>query len=241
MNEVKTKTWKGYLLEFIMLFLAVSLGFLADNYGEKISERTKEKEYIQSMIEDVKEDQKNINEIININTQRSEKLDSLVNKSFEFNLTEKDKSQPYKYLINLLKHPEFITPTELTMQQLKNAGGMRLIKSKKAINEIIRYDSKAKEISNQQLYYENYQNKAIDVATKVFNIQKLLETIRTNSSFSNTKDFELINDDELKLKEFGNSVAMYKGIIKYYITLLKEMNKQGEVLLQTLNNEYKLD
>lgn len=241
MSTGKGKTWKRYFIEFLMLFLAVTLGFVADNYGESISERSKEKEYILSMIEDVKEDQNHIAQVITTNTKRSGELDLLIKASFKGNFTTTEINQVYKYLFSLVRHPEFLTPTELTMQQLKNAGGMRLIKSKESINEIIRYDSKAKEIANQQMYYENYQNKAIDISTEIFNIQELILAIRNHPDFGDDNEFSLINDDQTKLKEFGNSVAMFKGIIEYYVRLLEEMDTQGEVLIQTLKKAYKLD
>lgn len=240
MSNVKTKNWKGYFLEFMMLFLAVSLGFMADNIRESISEENKEKEYIQSMIEDVEEDEVNIREVIRINNQRTSYLDSLLSKCFNYNFTETEKIELNKYFSQVLMHPEFIAPTDLTMQQLKNAGGMRLIKSKKAINEIIRYDSKLKKIANQQLYYENYQNKAIDIGTEIFNLQKLIISLRTPNKRVTPDDFELINNDKLKLQELGNNVAMYKGIIEYYVVLLKETGHQGKILIQTLESEYDL-
>lgn len=240
MSNSKKRSWKGYFLEFIMLFLAVSLGFMADNFREKTSERNKEKEYIQSMIEDVEEDRANIKEVININTQRIKSLDSLLIKCFDFGGTEKEMLELNQHFVPVLIHPEFLTPAELTMQQLKNAGGMRLIKSKNSINEIIRYDTKLKKIANQQLYYENYQNKAIERGTKIFNIHKLLFTIRNPNNNLAPYYFELLDNDKSELKIFGNNVAMYKGIIEYYVMLLKEMNKQGDVLIQTLKSEYRL-
>lgn len=234
------KGWKGYSLEFILLFMAVSLGFIADNFREKISERNKEKEYIQSMIEDVIEDKINIDKAIKINDQRSIFLDSLMNKCFTFRGSKREVINLNQYFAQVLIHPEFITPSESTMEQLKNAGGMRLIKSKKAINEIIRYDTQIKKIANQQLYYEKYQNKAIDIGTRIFNLQKLIFLFEDTSDSESPDDFKLINTDRLQLKELGNSVVMYKGIIEYYSVLLKEMAEQGKVLTQTLNKEYKL-
>ncbi|HUS01687.1 MAG TPA: hypothetical protein VMY77_08170 [Chitinophagaceae bacterium] len=50
------KKWTEYLLEFFMLFLAVFLGFVAENVREHLSERKREKEYIISIIEDLKMD-----------------------------------------------------------------------------------------------------------------------------------------------------------------------------------------
>jgi len=91
MDNTKTRSWKGYFLEFIMLFLAVSLGVMADNFREKISERTKEKEYIRSMIEDVEEDRINIKEVLHINNQRVIYLDSFLNKCFNYSATNREK------------------------------------------------------------------------------------------------------------------------------------------------------
>ena len=51
------KKWGEYLLEFFMLFLAVFLGFVAENIREHNVERQREKEYIESLIADLKSDQ----------------------------------------------------------------------------------------------------------------------------------------------------------------------------------------
>src|ERR1700704_3755326 len=55
------KKWGEYLLEFFMLFLAVFLGFVAENIRETSVERHQEKEYMNLMMEDLKKDTANIN------------------------------------------------------------------------------------------------------------------------------------------------------------------------------------
>src|SRR6201989_2741559 len=50
------KKWGEYLLEFFMLFLAIFLGFLAENLREQIVEHHREKVYIHSLVEDLKSD-----------------------------------------------------------------------------------------------------------------------------------------------------------------------------------------
>src|SRR5450631_4361501 len=55
----KPKKWKEYFLEFLMIFLAVTLGFIAENIREHISDRNKEHEFIVSMIADLKKDTSN--------------------------------------------------------------------------------------------------------------------------------------------------------------------------------------
>jgi hypothetical protein len=51
------KTWKHYFWEFLILFLAVFCGFLAEWKLEHVIENTREKQYIQSLIADLKNDQ----------------------------------------------------------------------------------------------------------------------------------------------------------------------------------------
>ncbi|MEO6838300.1 MAG: hypothetical protein ABI185_07915 [Ginsengibacter sp.] len=41
----KPKKWKEYFLEFLMIFLAVTLGFFAENIRKHTTDRAKEKQY----------------------------------------------------------------------------------------------------------------------------------------------------------------------------------------------------
>ena len=50
------KKWAEYLLEFFMLFLAVTLGFFAENSRDKLSNKEKEQHYMQNMVADLKAD-----------------------------------------------------------------------------------------------------------------------------------------------------------------------------------------
>ena len=57
----KKKHWKEYFLEFLMIFLAVTLGFFAESYREYLGDRSKEREFMHSMIADLQEDTINMN------------------------------------------------------------------------------------------------------------------------------------------------------------------------------------
>src|SRR2546430_948566 len=72
------KKWTEYLLEFFMLFLAVFLGFLAENWREHIAETSREKEYVGSFIEDLKLDTASINANIVLRRNKINTLDSLI-------------------------------------------------------------------------------------------------------------------------------------------------------------------
>jgi hypothetical protein len=55
-NGRKGKNWKVYLFEFILLFLAVTLGFLADNFRESLSQQARAKTLLEALKTDLKAD-----------------------------------------------------------------------------------------------------------------------------------------------------------------------------------------
>ena len=54
--SVHKKNFKEFFLEFVMIFLAVTLGFIAENIRESITNHEQEKHYVESLINDLKED-----------------------------------------------------------------------------------------------------------------------------------------------------------------------------------------
>src|SRR5271154_4280248 len=57
----KVKPWKQYLLEGLMIFLAVTMGFFAESLREHIADREKENQYMQAMVGDLQKDTIEIN------------------------------------------------------------------------------------------------------------------------------------------------------------------------------------
>src|SRR4029079_7010683 len=64
------KKWTEYFLEFLMLFLAVFLGFLAENFREHQVEKERAKQYIFSFCEDLKKDTARINVLIKYDEEK---------------------------------------------------------------------------------------------------------------------------------------------------------------------------
>ena len=50
------KNWKSYFWEFLMLFLAITLGFLVENQREHYIEHLRAKEFAKSLIKDLESD-----------------------------------------------------------------------------------------------------------------------------------------------------------------------------------------
>ena len=69
------KKWTHYFWEFFMLFLAVTAGFLVENEREHYVEHLREKQFINSLLIDVKLDTANLNRIISARDMREKMFD----------------------------------------------------------------------------------------------------------------------------------------------------------------------
>src|SRR3954469_1707223 len=73
----KKKRWKEYFLEFLMIFLAVTLGFLAENLREHISEQKRAEVFAQSLNADFKADTSSLHQLIFYTSEKIRMIDSL--------------------------------------------------------------------------------------------------------------------------------------------------------------------
>ena len=64
-SHTPRKKWTHYFWEFLMLFLAVTLGFFVENQREHYIEAKREKQYIQSFYEDLTADERDLQSNIN--------------------------------------------------------------------------------------------------------------------------------------------------------------------------------
>lgn len=93
------KKWSEYILEFFMLFLAVTLGFFAENIREKMAEEEKSKQLIEVVAKDLKSD---ITQMKMIRENEAEKIklsDSLKN-FLNANPKTIDQQAYYRVLVN---------------------------------------------------------------------------------------------------------------------------------------------
>jgi hypothetical protein len=74
----KRKQFKEYFLEFLMIFLAVTLGFFAEQVRESIAEHSRETEFMKSMLEDLKTDTAGINAFYTRSNIVVNQIDSLM-------------------------------------------------------------------------------------------------------------------------------------------------------------------
>src|SRR4030095_9538891 len=72
------KKWTHYFWEFLMLFLAVFCGFLAEYKLEHTIEHNREIQYITTLIEDLKSDTAQLAQVVAYKRRRESIADSLI-------------------------------------------------------------------------------------------------------------------------------------------------------------------
>jgi hypothetical protein len=138
------KTWKSYIREFMMLFLAVFCGFMAELQLEHVIEHQREKEYMHSIVQDIEEDVIQTDKLINLLTLTEERLDSLLVELSSDGIY-KNSNKACQLWTSSLGFPDFIN-NDRTIQQLKSSGALRLIRIKAVSDSIMKYDQTVRQI-----------------------------------------------------------------------------------------------
>ena len=127
------KKWKEYITEFIMLFAAVTLGFLAENFREHQIEKHREIQYLKNIHLDLERDILEIDRVSKRNTENQklgQELAQLYGKGYQTDLPK------FYYLIKSLALRSYFQHSKNGIDQLKNAGGLRLIENDEIIKQI---------------------------------------------------------------------------------------------------------
>jgi len=77
--RVEKKNFREYFLEFLMIFLAVTMGFFAENIREYFSERKTAKEYLEAYEMNLKQNEASIHQYDSVITVILPVEDSIVN------------------------------------------------------------------------------------------------------------------------------------------------------------------
>lgn len=240
--HTERKKWKHYFFEFLMLFLAVFAGFLAENWREHIVERKREKEYIRSMIEDLSRDTTVLALDNSIRKQAVLMYDSVITLLNKKNRSQFEQQRIY-YLVRMgLRLSPFPILNDKAYEQMKSSGNLRLVHNKEIADRITKYYFNTKEISvNIEQTLLRLQS-LIEIQGKVFDGAVFQEMI-------NTKNFEinqpggnpaLITEDKQTLNELSVRIHYVLSIILYSQNFISGLEKEASQLMETLKKEYHL-
>ena len=238
-THTERKKFTHYLWEFLMLFLAVFCGFLAENQREHMVEKKREKEYIISFIEDLKTDTAGIRRVLSNYKNRAARLDSLML------LLESKKIKGYEnqlyYFSRLLQRSAVFRSNDRTISQLKNSGSFRLIRNKQAVDSIISYDKAL------ESYHENRAGEAVErkdlkpVLSKMFSPFVFDKMIEDDGIIRPIDNPLLSSYDPVLQRELAFSVHQLKGSLRILTSVLERLNAKAINVIAFLKKEYHLE
>ncbi|MEO8173205.1 MAG: hypothetical protein ABI581_08990 [Sediminibacterium sp.] len=228
-----SKNWKSYVGEFLMLFFAVFSGFIAENLRENYVEKERAHQYINSMVADLKKDTLQLQRVINANKKLIKGIDSLL---FYLKSPPSNEVNKKLYLYSGFVGGSILFEGETgTMTQLKNAGGLRLIKDTGAVNQIAAYDQFNEQIKKQG---DAYYRSTLELLTLV---EGVLDFSIAGEADSAKNPVFFVDRDPVKLRMLYNKSFIQKKIILNYCSNLGQQKRQGDTAIVLLRKNYHLN
>ncbi|HEY4324777.1 MAG TPA: hypothetical protein VGN20_12350 [Mucilaginibacter sp.] len=246
--EIEKKGFKEYLLEGLMIFLAVTMGFFAESLREHLSDKSKGTEYLASLTAELRNDINQYDSSLQRISELRPELDSLFNNvSYlaQYNYTLKGKWNTPVNEINISYMPALAI-----IQQLKSSGSLRLINNKEIALRIIKYETFV------EGSYKLQFNAIADATNKLYALEdELSDETDFNNKVNDNMIHHISNDhigntgyydmpikirDALKLNQLANSAVNYNARCWGYTTSLNSAKKQADELIKLINKEYDL-
>ena len=228
------KKWGEYILEFLMLFLAVFLGFVAENIREHKVEKERGIRYVSSFCEDLKKDTASLTILINDYTRKVEKL-NLISACYDsLSLKLPCNTCLTELFINSQYFWGFIV-SDGTMQQLKNAGGLRLLNSADA-DSVSTYDFMVKSYKTEETtLMQETQNSVRNIMAEMFSYPVARNAIKNGSPL---KGEMLVTNDKVIISKYFNRLSNYNVYSIRNINLAKEIKLSATGLLNYFKKKY---
>jgi hypothetical protein len=238
------KKWKEYVFQFIMLFLAVFLGFLAENLRERGVEREREKEYIESLVTDTNNDfiiSEGLEGLILEQIKKIDTLQTLFSSDLENGPDKENNTRKCYALSSSVQtfYPEFFN--ERTISQLFSSGNMRLLKKQGVADSIMEYHSYIKFVEVQKQLYINSVNTCIQFMYNVYDISFIKSIMYNDSLFiPNTEgvQLKLLTTNPSELKKFNALLEITKIVAFTYKGYLADMHRKAKGLYYFLKKTY---
>jgi len=240
LHKAPSHGWKHYLFEFLMLFLAVFSGFVAENIREHEVDRRREREFIGSLVADLRDDIKNVDGTIHSHQQGIALLDSLFTLLNDSRLIRTNGAEIY-YAARRGPRVATLVNNSRTFDQLKNSGGFLLIHDVQVSNRIMDYYAlfpMLRLLENTSLgEFENYKSNAAKIFDPVvFRRQENASGIIMKGN----DNPPLRSYDRELIEQLGIYVVYLNGSRRSLIQRLEVIKSNAQGLINYLQKYYSI-
>ncbi len=240
-SHTPRKKWTHYFWEFLMLFLAVFCGFLAENQREHLVEHQREKQYMRSMLDDLKQDTA---EIASALYQIDSTILPVQNRSLNILYLDKFPDSIVRSIHEVV--PVAIKTFTFSFQQrtsiqLKNSGNLRLVRKKEITDSLADYWYQCNHLETVLLAgYQETRSKAKEIMFSLFNFDNYTDK-NSWSPLVENRQLQFLSTDLSEFKKLGNYISNLKGQLsgpfKY---ALKDAYQRAVDLIELIQRKYHL-
>ena len=238
----RRKKFKEYLLEFVMIFLAVTMGFIAENVREGIGDREKERHYVESLVNNLKDDTASFASAIAENMQKADSLQKMVLLSRK-NVADTAVRKALYHYISWASYVSIFRSNDATMMQLKNSDGFRYIRRDHVADSIANYDNEMKIVYSAEELYIKIGQEADDAAEEVLDF-----TVGRDGTYMGEREKwnagvmpPLLSTDPQKIHVMYNKIDLDWGFTQNYIRNMQVMLPTATRLIAFLKEKYDLE
>ena len=251
--NVEKKNFKEYFLEFLMIFLAVTMGFFAESIREHLVEKTKEKRFMQEIVENLKYDTIRCRVNAERNLELFSGMDSLRNELKQAVHGNINANALYYFSILYSGKGNQAAFNTSTISELKNSGSLRLIENKEIVKDIADYYER-KIVATQHFLPDS---KDVDkISDKFFSLLELDDLVQSYDSVSsqtyfNKYDYKkilqhnpalhLLTTDRIAFEKFYTKASEYEIKLKNYNFWLGYTKTAAQKLIKSIQQEYQLE
>ena len=233
--KVEKKNFKEYFLEFLMIFLAVTMGFFAESVHEHFNKNEIEKRNIESYYVDLKKDSADLIWVI----KRCEKNISLIDSLSQIQgaFTDTSFQRQLFYYGRQLGFLYSLNPQESAFQQMQSSGTLSLIQHQNILDSILNYHARNQVIKMGEEEMENAYNHAVESSAQFLDFRNL--DVTDFSHVSNKKSLRIIGNTQ-RVQEYINWKIFQRGATENYVLWLKIQLACLRNLIPLLRSQYNI-
>ncbi len=247
--HVEKKALSEYLLEGLMIFVAVTLGFFAETLRENITEHHRAKAFAASMVNDLRADTAALKDYKAYFTYAASNVDTLLHMLSQNDPRNLGSGELYWYGLWGGAQRSFI-PNDATFQQMKSSGSLRYFTNSSLAGNVAQYDQLCRS-------HATAEERNLEVFTEVRKSRARLFEFKYNEAANVIAQANRRSFDQEKIKGFIRTrpplLSYDKVLFNEYVELVRSRYLWGEVtradtllkhataLIGELKREYLID
>ena len=248
----ESKKWKEYLFQFLMLFLAITLGFFVENIREHYVEDLRAKTLAKNLYKEIYADSIAVQQKLAVRNRKEQECSYFINYVKDSSLTILSPHFYHSFTWSFIQTAQLMfDPNDGILNQLRNSGELRYFRSSVIQSEIGKLsvainnlrDRNEKEYSYVEFYLRPFTIKYYDFSwyenLTGYGKLSLLDALNGNGGEPATS--RIMNADQFNRQEAQN-------IANYYLLMLRSTRQAyytpyantNHRVLQVLRAEYNL-